>query len=152
MTVEELLVAMSDFHIFNMYKEDLELKNVFFSELEHLKDSWDCYADLPDRQVYTKAEPGEGLVSVFYRFQCPTNIFYPVALLSEIDMFKEWVPNMQKSEVIKSITDLRKVIYFLRDFPWPLASREMVVCASAILIKEKKGILTMIRSVNDIRA
>lgn len=32
-----------------MYKEDIELKDTFFNELAHLKDTWSCYADLPDR-------------------------------------------------------------------------------------------------------
>jgi hypothetical protein len=39
-----------------MYLEDINLKKMFFEELAHLKETWDCYADEEDKQVYSKSE------------------------------------------------------------------------------------------------
>lgn len=55
------------------------------------------------------------------------------------------------SQCLDQISDYRKVIHLARDFPWPLANRELVVCASAMLIKERKGVITIMRSINEER-
>jgi hypothetical protein len=94
-----------------MYKEDLELKHYFFSELESIKDNWNCYANEPERQVYTKYEEGNSIVSVFYRFKCPTNMFFPLSLLSEVDLFKDWMPSIIRSDIVKNLSDFRKVLH-----------------------------------------
>lgn len=134
-----------------MYREDIELKNIFFSELSHLKDTWSCYADLPDRQVYTKTEQGLNHMSVFYRFKVPTNMFFPLALLSEVDLFKEWIPSVLKSEILENKSDFRKIVHVQRQFPFPLSNRELIICASAMLVKERRGAMVMLRSMNDER-
>ena len=110
----EALDHLKTCHIFQMYREDIELKNIFFSELAHLKDTWSCYADLPDRQVYTKTEQGLNHMSVFYRFKVPTNMFFPLALLSEVDLFKEWIPSVLKSEILENKSDFRKIVQVQR--------------------------------------
>lgn len=94
-----------------MYKEDFQLKNAFFEELEHLNERWVCYREEPDRQVYTKPEEGQNLVSLYYRFKVPTNMFFPLALLSEVNLFKEWIPSVIKSDTITPISDFRQILH-----------------------------------------
>lgn len=53
------------------------------------------------------------------------------------------MPAISKSDVVKAVSDLRKAIYCVRDFSWPLANRELLICASGILLKERKGVLIM---------
>jgi len=81
LTLEEILQEMKTCKPFWIYKEDIELKNDFFTAFDNL-DSWQCYANEPERQVYTKHEPGKPLVSLFFRFKAPINMFYPIALIS----------------------------------------------------------------------
>jgi hypothetical protein len=51
------------------------------------------------------------------------------------------------------MSEFRKVAYVERSLPWPFANRELYICASAMLIKERdrKGALTILRSVNEDR-
>ena len=94
-----------------MYLEDVSLKSMFFEELAHLKDTWTCYADLAERQVYTKQERDSGIMSLFYRFKVPTSMFFPLALLSEVDLFREWIPSIIKSDILHNFSDFRKLLH-----------------------------------------
>lgn len=76
---------MDDCTPFNLYLEDITLKNLFFSELAHIKDTWTCFKDRPHKQIYTKKEEGMGIMSVFYRFKLNSTMLAPFALLCEID-------------------------------------------------------------------
>jgi hypothetical protein len=58
-------------------------------------------------------------------------MFYPIALLSEVDLLKEWIPSVVRSEIMVNLTDFRKTIHVQRQFPFPLSNREMILCASA---------------------
>ena len=64
-----------------MYKEDLELKNKFFYELDHL-DEWESYSKEESQQIYSKKEDGSNIISCLYKVKLDTNIIYPLALLS----------------------------------------------------------------------
>lgn len=150
---EELMEALKEgCKAFWVYKEDFELKDFFFEEISTLKNTWTCYADEPDRQVYTKPEKGLGLLTVFYRFKVPTSMYYPISLMNEIDLMKEWIPGIVMSRAVKKCSDYRLVFQGERSFPWPMANRELFIHASAMFIKEKKGALVMLRSSNDERA
>lgn len=49
-------------------------------------------------------------------------------------------------------SDLRRVLHLEREFPWPLANREIIACCSSFLIKERKGAMIMLRSATPERA
>jgi hypothetical protein len=87
------------------------MKRYFFDQIENLKKTWTCFADEPDRQVYTKQEEGSGVMSVFFRFKVPVNMIKPLGLLSEVDLFKEWMPGMLRSDIEKDLSPFRKVLY-----------------------------------------
>lgn len=69
----------------------------------------------------------------------------PIALMNEVELLKEWVPGVTTSGIIKDISTYRKVITAERAFPWPMASREFFICASAMVLKERKGVLIILR-------
>ncbi len=75
--IKEWLV---DCHSFNMYLEDITLKNRFFYEMANL-DTWEVVKNYPERQIYTKREPGLDLLTVFYKIKLKTNMLFPFALL-----------------------------------------------------------------------
>jgi hypothetical protein len=39
-----------------------------------------------------------------------------------------------------------------RQVYWPIATREMIICASSLLLKEKKGAMIILRSINQERS
>ena len=63
-----------------------------------LKTEWVTYAEEEDKQVYTKQFEGSSVFSVFYRFKVPANMFYPLSMMNEIDLMKEWIPGVILSE------------------------------------------------------
>jgi hypothetical protein len=50
---------------------------------------------------------------------------------------KEWMPGVKNIEMLRDISDLRKVFSIQRELAWPMANREFIVCASGVLLKEK---------------
>ena len=146
MTVDEVLESLRDFSPMQLYLDDIFMKKKFFSELESITKTWDCYANEDDKQVYSRLEVGSNIISLFYRFKCPTNMFYPLALFSEIDLFKDWIPDIIKSDIKQNLSNYRKTIHAQRHFPFPLTNRELFLCASTSFVNEKKGTLIMLRS------
>jgi hypothetical protein len=71
LSLDEVKAKLESCNPFHMYLEDVQLKNLFFSELDHIKENWKCFKDKPHKQIYTKKEEGLGIMSVFYRFKLP---------------------------------------------------------------------------------
>lgn len=63
-------------------------------------------------------------------------MFFPIALMNEIDHLKEWVPGVTASGILKNLSIYRKVIHAKRDFPWPFANREFYLSCAAIILAE----------------
>jgi len=78
-------------------------------------------------------------------------MFYPLSLLSEIDLMKNWMPYIIRSDLMHNYSDFRKSLFIERGFPFPFKNRAIILAASAILVKERKGALIMLRSFNDRR-
>lgn len=142
---------MADSIPFNMYLEDVVLMGKFFHELDNVRTTWECFKDKPDKQIYTKSEEGLNLISILYRFKIDTNLFDPFSLLVETDMLKEWVPTMKKSDPIKEFSPFRKALHMHKEMPFPISDRELVLCSTAAIVKERKGAMIMIRSANSER-
>ena len=90
-------------------------------------------------------------MSVFYRFKINANLFMPFSLLSEIDILKEWIPGFLKADVIKNHSNFRRALHMVRDMPFPLSNREFISCSSQMIVKERKGVMVILRSINEER-
>ena len=142
---------MSECVHYSIYMEDAKLKNVFFHELETLKDTWTCFKDKPHKQIYTKKEEGSPVFSIFYKFQLPSNILKPYGLISNIEHMKDWMPDIQSSDVLKNVSNYHRAIHVKRSMPFPISNREVIVAASQVIVPERKGAMIIIRSVNQER-
>ena len=78
-------------------------------------------------------------------------MLYPFALVSEIQMMKNWIPGIKAIDVLKVNSPCRKAIHVHRDMPFPISDREFNVCHTALIVKERKGAMIMIRSINEER-
>ena len=103
--------ALKDFASWNIYIDDLNFKRGFFEELGEIPKTWTCYKSTDDVSIYTKVDSGANIVSVFYKFKCPTNISYPLSLMSEQDLFPEWNGGVVKMEIMANLSVNRKVVY-----------------------------------------
>lgn len=142
---------MTENHLFLRYLEDVQLKNQFFDELDHLKERWECLKEREHKQIYYKKETTGGIISVFFRVKLNTHMINPYSLLQEIHLMKNWVPDIVRSDIIHKLSEWRKVVYVNRKMPFFIDTREAIVCATSYLVPERKGAMVMIRSMDDQR-
>lgn len=148
-SLEEVKRVMAENHAFLRYLDDVEMKNFFFDELDHIKERWECLKERPHKQIYYKKETGNGVISVFYRVRLESHMIKPYAMLQEINLMKSWVPDMIRSDIIKLVSDWRKIIYVNRKMPFFIENREIIACATSYLVPARKGAMVMIRSLDD---
>lgn len=72
-----------------------------------------------------------------------------MALLCEVDLFKEWVPLMKKANLVGEYSHLRKLAYFKVGLPWPFSDREIYLQATGIMQKEDKACVLVMSSVEE---
>ena len=89
------------------------------------------------------------MISVFYRVKLESHMMKPYAMLQEINLMKNWVPDMIRSDIIKMVSDWRKIVYVNRKLPLFIENREIIACATSYLIPARKGAMVMIRSLDD---
>ena len=81
-SLDEVKIVMAENHAFLRYLDDVEMKNWFFDELDHIKERWECLKERPHKQIYYKKETGgNGLISVFYRVRLESHMIKPYAML-----------------------------------------------------------------------
>jgi hypothetical protein len=119
--------------------------------MEHL-DTWEIIKNYPERQIYCKREPGLDLITVFYKIKLNSHMIYPFALLSEIQLMKNWVPDVKTIDIFKVNSQFRKAIRMHRGMPFPLSDRDFTICHTSLIVKERKGAMVMIRSTDEKRA
>ena len=87
-------------------KEDFELFHYYFNTISN-EEEWTMYYDEPTRKVKYKYEDGMTYVSCLCEAIIDAPIMNLVALFCEIDLFKDWFPNVSACEEIKAITPTR---------------------------------------------
>ncbi len=55
---------------------------------------------------------------------------------------------MIRSDIIKMLSDWRKIIYVNRKMPFFIENREIIACATSFLIPARKGAMVLIRSLD----
>ena len=82
-----------------------------------------------------------------------TNAFIEQDVLSLITVLRDakgsekWSENLKYIEYINEINDLEAIVYEIRNFPWPLHDRDLVLQYKAALNKEHKSILVNFHSI-----
>ena len=67
-----------------------------------------------------------------------------LAVLAEVQLFKDWIPMMKESEPLGEVSHLRKLAYLKNNLPWPFTDREIFIQACGIVLKEERAcILTL---------
>jgi hypothetical protein len=69
-----------------------------------------------------------------------------VALFCEIDLFKDWFPNVTAIEEIKQVTPIRGLYKCKQSMPWPMWPRDLTFTASGLLDRKNVGVLTVMKS------
>jgi len=105
------------------------------------------YVNKPDKKVLYKKEEGLDPITVYIEGTIKAPAINLIAVMAEIDLFKEWVPDTEISEIIKEVTPLRKSIYMVNTLPWPMWRRELFIEAGSYVLKEQKAIGVSIETI-----
>ena len=121
----------------------------FFKQVGDSSRGWiDCYND-PDRKVRYKFEDGLTLVSCLCECTVQAPILNILALFCEVDLFKDWFPNIKSVDVVKELTPYRGLYSCKQTMPWPLWPREMVFSATGMFDVESQSCLTVMKTVHE---
>jgi len=67
-------------------------------------------------------------------------IMHVMTVLYDMERKPEWVPFLEKAKIVKKISPRKRIEYHLTDSPWPVADREFIFLAEALISKDKKTI------------
>ena len=70
-------------------------------------DQWTDYYDEPTRKVKYRYEEGLTFVSCLCEAIVDAPALDIISMFMEIDMFKDWFPNVTSAEIIKEVTPFR---------------------------------------------
>jgi hypothetical protein len=112
-------------------------------------EEWISYYNEPTRKVKYKYENGMTLVSCLTEAIVDAPLLDCIALFCEIDMFKDWFPQVTMCNIIKEITPIRGLYTCRQSMPWPLWPRDMTFKASGLYDKKNIGILSMCKSTEE---
>lgn len=88
-------------------REDRELFNYFFKELSNPDVAWTTYFNEPKRKVAYKYEDGMKLVSCMAECEINSPLINVLALFGEIDLFKDWFPNVTACDIINKVSNYK---------------------------------------------
>jgi len=129
--------------------QDKELFDYFFQTMDNLEE-WTKYYDEPTRKVYYKYEEGMTLVSCFCEAIVDAPLLDTVSLFIEIDLFKDWFPNVTAAKILQPITPGRGLYQCQQTMPWPIWPRDMIFSASGMFDHTRGGVaLSCIKSVDE---
>ena len=86
---------------------------------------WIKHSEKANGKVYYRQEPGLKGLTVYLEGVVNAPIMNLLAVISEIELFKEWLPVIKQSQMLHSVSHFRKLAYFRYKLPWPLKSREI---------------------------
>jgi hypothetical protein len=124
---------------------DKEMFEYYFKTMENLSE-WTEYYNEPTRKVKYKYEEGMTLVSCLCEAIVEAPLLNVLALFSEVELFKDWFPNVTSCDLIKEVTPIRGLYNCRQSMPWPIWPRQMTMEASGMFDKKNIGILSVIKS------
>lgn len=131
-------------------EEDLKLANDCLELLADM-DSWELVKQTGEIATFSKGSNTEFIVRAEMIANSP---MLPIlALFSEVQLLKDWVPILKDAECLAQPTKFRRIIQYKFKLPWPANDMDMVVSAVGIPIPENNSALIILRSldtVNDI--
>lgn len=78
----------------------------FYEQIDE-KNNWTLYFDEPTRKVKYKYEDGLKLVSCLSEAIIEAPLVDVLSLFAEIDLFKDWFPNVTACSIINQVSNYR---------------------------------------------
>lgn len=104
-----------------MLTQEMEIIEDFLHEIRTNKKmkGWGKQTDTPKQKIYFRNEQGIKSITMYLEQVIDAPLLNLFALLSEIDLFKNWMPGTDSTTFIADISPFRKCAHFKSSMPWP---------------------------------
>lgn len=103
----DLIRALFESEEYKSVRSDRVLFDYFYRETAEGCEGWTQYYNEPDKKVKYKYEEGCNLVSCMSECIVDAPIDHVLCLFAEIDVFKDWFPQVTGATLIKHLTDYK---------------------------------------------
>lgn len=76
-------------------------------------------------------------------------MLHVLALFAEIDLFKDWFPNVTNCKIEHKVTNYRGMYACQQSMPWGMWPRDMIFSATGMLDRQNVAVLTVIKSIDE---
>ncbi len=104
----------------------------FFKILKDDSD-WISYYDEPIRKIKYKYEDGLNLVTCLSETIIEAPLLHVLALFGEVDLFKDWFPNVTECKIVHKVTNYRGMYACQQSMPWGMWPRDMIFSGTGML-------------------
>jgi hypothetical protein len=78
-----------------------------------------------------------------------TPLFPVLALFSEVDLFKNWITQINSFNLVGEPTRFMKLLQYTLDLPWPIKNRDIALICHGVAIAQNKSALIVLRDMNE---
>ena len=110
---------------------------------------WTQFQSNDEARIYYKMEDGLSCVTTYLETEVDAPLLNILSVIAEVDMFKEWAPITPVSDVLKSLTDFKKLVYLKNELSWPFSHREIFFEGGAFALLDDKSICLTLHSIKD---
>lgn len=108
---------------------------------------WTKHTDKDDFKVYYRHDKGDKNLTLYLEGLINAPLINLFSILAEVQLFKDWIPLNKQSDIIGEVSHLKKAAYFRFGLPWPFASREILVQACGLILKEERACCLTLSSI-----
>ncbi|MEE4248126.1 MAG: hypothetical protein V2I33_22260 [Kangiellaceae bacterium] len=74
-----------------------------------------------------------------------SSLFPVLALFSEVDLFHNWITQLNRFTLVGEPTRFMKLLHYTLDLPWPLSNRDISLACHGVAVPENKSALIVLR-------
>lgn len=108
---------------------------------------WKKSFDQDNIKVFSQQVKGYDVIAFKTTAFIKQNVIDLITVLRDAEGSEKWSANLKHIEYIDEINDLEAIVYELREFPWPLDDRDLVLQYKASLNHDNKSIFVTFHSV-----
>lgn len=97
----------------------------FLTELSGEMSDWVRHTEKDTTKIFYKKEEGFNGLTIYMEGVINAPLINLFSVLAEVELFKDFVPTIQQSNLLASVSHLRKLVYFKNGLPWPFNNREI---------------------------
>jgi ribosome-associated toxin RatA of RatAB toxin-antitoxin module len=91
------------------------------------KDGWVLEKDKNDIKIWTLKSADSGIKTFKAVVIYDASVEQLAAVLNDVEAYPEWMSEIEKSEILREVSEYEHYYYLLVDAPWPLSNRDNIV-------------------------